>query len=150
MLTKHLDVTYAMVWSVAIANMLGSGLCFLFSGQFAKVATLRYTLILPVVLGLIYIGAFEGTRQWGDLYALLIFGVLGWTMKHLKWPRPPLVLGFVLGDIIERYTVHLDRALRPAMDDAAGGAVHAGALLARPGASVPAGRARARRRQEGW
>ena len=28
MLTKHLDITYSMVWSIAIANILGSGLCF--------------------------------------------------------------------------------------------------------------------------
>ena len=32
MLTKNLDITYAMVWSVALANILGAGLCFLFSG----------------------------------------------------------------------------------------------------------------------
>jgi len=103
MLTKHLDITYAMVWSIAIANVLGSGLCFLFSGQIAKIASLRYSLILPVVLCLIYIGAFQGTRQWGDLYSLLFFGVLAWGMKHFKWPRPPLILGFILGEIIERY-----------------------------------------------
>ncbi|MGE5538983.1 MAG: tripartite tricarboxylate transporter permease [Gemmatimonas sp.] len=103
MLTKHLDITYSMVWSIAIANVLGSGLCFLFSSQIAKVASLRYSLILPVVLCLIYIGAFQGTRQWGDLYSLLFFGVLAWGMKHFKWPRPPLILGFILGEIIERY-----------------------------------------------
>ncbi|HVY59122.1 MAG TPA: tripartite tricarboxylate transporter permease [Xanthobacteraceae bacterium] len=103
MLSKNLDVTYAMVWSIAIANILGSGLCFLFSGQLAKLATLRYTLIMPVVLSLVYIGAFEGTRQWGDLFSLLFFGVLGWAMKHFKWPRPPLVLGFILGKVLERY-----------------------------------------------
>ena len=103
MLNKHLDITYAMVWSIAIANILGAGLCYLFSGQFAKVATLRYTLVLPCVLGILYIGAFQSSRSWGDLYSLLFFGVLGWTMKQMKWPRPPLVLGFVLGDIIERY-----------------------------------------------
>ena len=103
MLTKHLNVTYSMVWSLALANILGAGLCFLFSRQFAILATLRYTLILPSVLGIIYIGAFEGSRSWGDLYALLFFGVLGWTMKQLKWPRPPLILGFVLGATIERY-----------------------------------------------
>jgi len=103
MLSKNLDVTYAMVWSIAIANILGSGLCFLFSGQLARLATLRHTLILPVVLSLIYIGAFEGTRQWGDLYSLLFFGLLGWGMKHLRWPRPPLVLGFILGKMLERY-----------------------------------------------
>jgi TctA family transporter len=103
MLTKNLSITYSMVWSIAIANIVGSGLCFLFSSQFAKIATLRYSLILPVVLCLIYVGAFQGTRQWGDLYSLLFFGVLGWAMKHFKWPRPPLVLGYILGGIFERY-----------------------------------------------
>ena len=103
MLTKHLDITYSMVWSIAIANILGSGLCFAFSGQLAKVATLRYTLFMPAVLSLIYIGAFEASRNWGDVFSLMFFGMLGWAMKHFKWPRPPLVLGFILGDVIERY-----------------------------------------------
>jgi TctA family transporter len=121
MLTKNLDVTYSMVWSIAIANLVGSGLCFAFSGQLAKLATLRYTLILPVVLCLVYIGAFEGKRQWGDLFALLFFGVIGWILKHLKWPRPPLVLGFILGGMLERYLfISIERyggswILRPAV-----------------------------------
>ena len=103
MLTKHLDITYSMVWSIAIANILGSGLCFAFSGQLAKIATLRYTLFMPGVLSLIYIGAFEASRNWGDVFSLMFFGMLGWAMKHFRWPRPPLVLGFILGDVIERY-----------------------------------------------
>jgi hypothetical protein len=103
MLTKHLDITYSMVWSIAIANILGSGLCFAFSGQLAKIATLRYTLFMPGVLSLIYIGAFEASRNWGDVFSLMFFGVLGWAMKHFRWPRPPLVLGFILGSTIERY-----------------------------------------------
>ena len=103
MLTKHLDLTYSMVWSIAIANILGSGLCFAFSGQLAKVAMLRYTLFMPAVLSLIYIGAFEASRNWGDIFALMFFGMLGWAMKHFRWPRPPFVLGFILGDVIERY-----------------------------------------------
>ena len=48
MLSKNLHITYSMVWSIALANILGAGLCYLFSEQFAKLATLRYTLILPV------------------------------------------------------------------------------------------------------
>jgi hypothetical protein len=103
MLTKNLDITFSMVWSIALANILGAGMCYAFSPQFAKLATLRYTLILPGVLGIVYIGSFEATRQWGDLYGLLFFGLLGWIMKQFKWPRPPLILGVVLGDIIERY-----------------------------------------------
>lgn len=103
MLTKNLDVTYAMVWSVALANILGAGMCYAFSPQFAKLSILRFSLILPAVLGIVYIGAFEATRQWGDLYSLFLFGLFGWTMKQFKWPRPPLILGVVLGDTIERY-----------------------------------------------
>jgi hypothetical protein len=103
MLTKNLGVTYSMVWSIAIANILGAGICFAFSGQLAKLATLRCTLILPTVLGVMFVGAYQASRQWGDLYTLFGFGILGWTMKRLLWPRPPLVLGFVLGSTIERY-----------------------------------------------
>ncbi|MEQ8488343.1 MAG: tripartite tricarboxylate transporter permease [Marinovum algicola] len=103
MLTSNLSITYSMVWSVAIANILGAGVCFALSGQMAKIATLRYTLIMPSILSIVYLGAFQGNRDWGDLYALLFFGVLGWVMKSLHWPRPPLILGFVLGAIIERY-----------------------------------------------
>lgn len=103
MLTTHLDVTYTLVWSVAIANILGAGICFAFANQLAKVALVRIGVLAPVVLAITYIGAFQGSRQWGDIYALLIFGLLGWIMKRLRWPRPPLILGFVLGGLVERY-----------------------------------------------
>ncbi len=102
-LTKHLDLAFTMVWSIAIANIFGAGLCFMLSGKFAKIATLRYTLILAVIMPIVYIGAFEGSHSWGDMFVLLVFGVIGWIMKCLKWARPPLVLGLVLGALIERY-----------------------------------------------
>jgi TctA family transporter len=103
MVTKNLQITYSMVWSIALANVLGAGLCFAFSGYFAKLATLRYTLILPIIMSVTYVGAFQASRNWGDLYVLLMFGILGWVMKQLKWPRPPMILGLILGEIIERY-----------------------------------------------
>lgn len=103
MLTKHLDMTFSMVWSIAIANIFGAGLCFLLSGQFAKIATLRFTLIIPIVMPIVYIGALEASHSWGDMILLLLAGLLGCIMKYLKWARPPLVLGLVLGVLIERY-----------------------------------------------
>ena len=103
MLSTHLDVTYAIVWSVALANILGAGVCFLFSNQFAKIATIRQPIIMPLILTVIFIGAFQGSRPWGDFYTLIAFGLLGWTMKRFEWPRPPLILGVVLGGIVERY-----------------------------------------------
>ncbi|NIW25279.1 MAG: hypothetical protein GWN29_12310, partial [Gammaproteobacteria bacterium] len=89
MLTENLDVTYSIVWSIALANIIGAGLCLAFSNQLARVASIRIGLLLPVVLAIIFIGAFQGSRQWGDLYVLLGFGVFGWIMKRQGWPRPP-------------------------------------------------------------
>ncbi len=103
MLTQRLDVTFTLVWTLAIANILGSGICFLFANQLAGIARIRIGILAPVVLSITYIGAFQGTRQWGDLIALLGFGLLGWIMKRVQWPRPPLLLGLVLGGLIERY-----------------------------------------------
>ena len=85
------------------ASALGTGLYLAFSNQLARVATIRMGLLLPVVLAIIFLGAFQGARQWGDLYVLLGFGAFGWIMKRQGWPRPPLILGVVLGDIVERY-----------------------------------------------
>jgi TctA family transporter len=103
MLTSQLDITYTLVWSVALANILGAGICFIFANQLARIALIRSGILVPVVLAVTFIGAFQGSRDWGDIYALLIFGVIGWIMKQKGWPRPPLVLGFVLGGLVENY-----------------------------------------------
>jgi hypothetical protein len=103
MLGEQLDITYLMVWSVGLANILGAGLCFTFTNLLAKIAQVRITVLVPVVLAITFVGAFQGARDWGDLYALLLFGCIGWIMKRLRWPRPPVILGFVLGHLIENY-----------------------------------------------
>ena len=51
----------------------------------------------------VILGAFQCTRHWGDLASLLVFAMLGWFMKQFGWPRPPLLVGFVLGKMAERY-----------------------------------------------
>jgi putative tricarboxylic transport membrane protein len=103
MLTKHLDVTYSIIWTLTLAHVMGAAICIAASGLFARIATVRAGLLLPLVLTVIFIGAYQGSESWGDLYSLVIFGALGWAMKRLGWPRPPLILGFVLGNIFERY-----------------------------------------------
>jgi len=103
MLTRHLDVTYTIIWSLALANILGAGICLVSSNLLARIALVRFGVLLPMVLAIVFVGAFQGTRSWGDLFTLLIFGTVGWFMKRFAWPRPPLILGFVLGGIFERY-----------------------------------------------
>ena len=103
LLTTRLDVTYTLVWSIAIANVLGAGICFLFANQMAKLALVRISILGPIILAVVYVGVFQASNSWGDLLALMIFGLLGWVMKRMRWPRPPMILGFVLGGLIERY-----------------------------------------------
>jgi len=102
MLTKHLDVTFLMVWSLTLAHVIGGLICLAASGVFARLASVPAGKLVPIVLALMFLSAFQGSQSWGDLYALVLFGALGWLMKLLHWPRPPLMLGFVLGSVFER------------------------------------------------
>ncbi|MEK9677687.1 MAG: tripartite tricarboxylate transporter permease [Rhodospirillaceae bacterium] len=103
MLSTRLDITYTLVWSIAIANILGAGVCFIFADQHAQNALIRIGILAPVVLAITFIGAYSASRSWGDIVVMLLVGLLGWLMKRLGWPRPPLILGFVLGVLVERY-----------------------------------------------
>lgn len=102
MLTKHLDVTFLMVWSLTLAHVIGGLICLGASGLFARLASVPAGKLVPIVLALMFLSAFQGSQSWGDLYSLVLFGALGWLMKLLRWPRPPLMLGFVLGTVFER------------------------------------------------
>ena len=103
MLTKHLDVTFTIVWSLALANVFGTIILLPLTAQMAKLARVRILLLAPVIIGVVFLAAFLTTRHYGDLLTLLTFSVLAWFMKQARWPRPPLVLGLVLGPIIGKY-----------------------------------------------
>ena len=103
MLGKHLDVTFTLIWTVALANILGAGACFAFAGQFARIATVRAGILVPLIFAIMLVGAYQGAREYADLVVLVLAGTLGWLMKRLGWPRPPLILAFVLGGLIENY-----------------------------------------------
>jgi putative tricarboxylic transport membrane protein len=49
-----------------------------------------------------YIGAFAESNAFGDVVVMLAFGALGWVMVQADWPRPPLLLGLVLGELAEQ------------------------------------------------
>jgi len=103
MLTKHLDLTYMIVWSLTLAHVIGAVICLGCSRWLAQVSRIRPEILLPIIVALVFVAAFEGEHDWGDLYLLVFFGVIGWIMKRLGWPRPPMVLGIVVGAIFERY-----------------------------------------------
>src|SRR5512145_785431 len=103
MLSKHLAVTYSMVWTLVIANIITVVLSLAILNQLAKVTYIRGALIIPFVLLLVFVGSYTANGQIIDLIVTFCFGVLGYCMVIWGWPRPPLVLGLVLGKLVETY-----------------------------------------------
>ena len=97
----HLAVTLAMVWTIVIANAITVAVCLTFMGQLARITRIRGTLLVPLILTLVYVGAFAEKNVFQDLGVVLVFGALGLAMARLGWPRPPLLLGLVLGPLAE-------------------------------------------------
>ena len=97
----HLALTFSFVWTIIISNIITVVICFLFLKELVKVTYIRGNLLIPFILLLIYLGAFAEKNTFEDLILVLIFGVLGWVLMRLNWPRPPLILGLVLGPLAE-------------------------------------------------
>jgi len=100
---ERLDLTYAIIWSLAIANVMGTALCFVTSPMIARLTTIRFGLIAPFMVMIVCFGAFNTSRDMADLFLLLGVGVLGLFMRRFGWPRPPFVVGFVLAQPMETY-----------------------------------------------
>ena len=101
MLVQELSLTYSMVWTIVIANILAAGLLMIWSRQVAKLAFLPGHLIVPGVILFVFMGSWLGGASIGDWITCLAMGVLGTIMKRGGWPRPPLVLALILGAILE-------------------------------------------------
>ena len=101
MLTDKLHITFSMMWTVVIANIICAGLLMIWSKQLAKVTFIRSELIIPAIIVFVFMGAWMSGSVMGDWFLFLILGLLGLIMRYAGWPRAPMVLGFVLGSIME-------------------------------------------------
>ncbi len=101
MLTSQLHITFSMVWTIVVANIFAAGLLMIWANQLAKVAFIRGHLIVPGVILFVFMGAWLGHSSIGDWIVCLVAGIAGVVMKRGGWPRPPLVLALILGNILE-------------------------------------------------
>ena len=104
MVRGELPTTYTIIWSLAIANVLGAGLCLLASPLMAQLTRIRFPLIAPFMLMFILFAAFQSRQSVWDLVMLGVIAILALYMKRFDWPRPAFLIGFVLADSAEVYT----------------------------------------------
>lgn len=103
MLTTQLNLTFAVVWTLTIANIIAVAICLAFIRPISRMCFMPFFSLVPLILVFVFIGAFAANRSSIDLIALLGFSFLGFVMRRHGWPRSPLVLGMVLGDKMENY-----------------------------------------------
>lgn len=103
LLEQRLDVVYFLVWTLVISGVLGTAICLAVTGRLARISAVDVRLLMPGVMVLIVFAAYQASRSFLDVIALFALGLLGWLMRRYGWPRPPLLLAFVLQPVVERY-----------------------------------------------
>ena len=103
MVKKNPEIIYSVVWLQGISGIVGTLVGFFLAAQLAKLAEVRYTFMVPIMFIFILMGAFSVNRDPVDLLVVVAFGILGYFMRRFGYPRPAMILGLVLGDLMEKY-----------------------------------------------
>jgi len=96
-----MDLVYTLIWALVIANVVGVVLIVAVVPLLGYLSFIRGNLLIPFVLVLTFLGAYLGAKAWENIILLFIFGMLGYFLKKYRWPRPPFVIGLILGPIAE-------------------------------------------------
>jgi putative tricarboxylic transport membrane protein len=102
-ISEHLDLMYLIVWSFAIASVLGALLCFLAVRPLSSLTKVPFAVLSAGLIAIMLLGAFQEGGQLGDLWVMVLLGVAGWVLKSTGFPRAPFLIGFVLAIPLERY-----------------------------------------------
>lgn len=64
---------------------------------------LRPSVLVPVILAMAVLGSFANSNRIDDVVVMMGFGIVGYILRAGGWPRPPLLLGVVLGPLAENF-----------------------------------------------
>ncbi|GBF73466.1 hypothetical protein PA598K_01757 [Paenibacillus sp. 598K] len=68
---------------------------------FSKIIEIPKPILIPIIITLSIIGSFAINNSIGDVYWMILFGILGYFLKLYRYPLAPLVLGIILTPLIE-------------------------------------------------
>jgi putative tricarboxylic transport membrane protein len=102
MMTDAPDVFWGLVASMYIGNVVLLLMNLPLVPLFAQILRIPAFILYPVIVGISMVGAYSVSGRVFDVALLAGFGLLGYAMVKLQYPTAPLILGFVLGDAMER------------------------------------------------
>ena len=95
------DFVWGLIASMYLGNIVGLMVVLTTVPFWAAVLRIPFSVIAPVIIVICAIGAYTVHSSMFDVWMMLVFGVLGYLFKKLKYPLAPMVLALVLGDMAE-------------------------------------------------
>ena len=107
-------LVYGIFTALVISNIFMIATMFWGMRFFVRVLSVPKHVLLPVIITLCVVGSYGLNNRLFDVGTMLAFGGIGFLMKKLSLPNTPLLLGFILGPIVE---VNLRRGLMKSRGD---------------------------------
>jgi len=102
------ELVWGLIMSFWVGNLMLLVLNIPFIGLWVRLLTVPYRLLYPVVLMFICIGVYSFANSAFDVWQLVVLGLMGYAMRVFAFPAAPMLLGFVLGPMMEE---HFRRAM---------------------------------------
>jgi putative tricarboxylic transport membrane protein len=102
MLTNNQTEIYGLVWALTASCLLASSVGLLFVRPLAMITLVDSQILVPVVLCIAMVGSYAVNGDIGNVVVTAVFGVLGYLMLRLDYPRLTIVIALVLGSALER------------------------------------------------
>lgn len=94
-------LVFAILVAMIFANILFLVLGYLTIPLFAKVVTVRKSALLPLTAVFAFAGSYVYRSDPFDLLVLVFFGIFGYAAKKLSFDVTPMIMGFILGPVLE-------------------------------------------------
>ncbi len=98
---EHKDFVWGLIASMYLGNIVGLLVVLTTVPYWAAFLRIPFSVIAPVIVVICAIGAYTVHSSMFDVVMMMVFGVVGYLFKKLKYPMAPLVLALVLGDMAE-------------------------------------------------
>lgn len=108
LVTEQAPLFWGLIMSFWIGNVMLVILNVPLIGLWVRLLSIPYHLLFPSILVFICIGAYAVSQSAFEVWMVVLFGFVGFAMRIFDWPSAPLLLGFVLGPMLEE---HFRRAL---------------------------------------
>jgi len=102
MIQDNPELFWGLVASMYVGNVMLLVLNLPLIPLFAQILKIREYLLYPIIFGISLVGVYTVSSSLFDCALLAAFGLLGYLMRRLDYPSAPLILGLVLGDLMER------------------------------------------------